>query len=86
MIVNVERSPGYSEARYAQLWRHKGQVVLIMGNTVKERRDGTRWLWSANWSTGERINAPVTELEPYEGPKPSMLDVVCQVRVQPTYV
>lgn len=79
MIVNVERSPGYSQAGYAQLWRHEGLVVLIMGNTVKERRDGTRWLWAANWTTGERINAPVTELEPYDGPKPSMLDVVRQV-------
>ena len=79
MIVNVERSPGYSEAGYAQLWHHKGLIVLIMGNTVQERKDGTRWLWAANWNTGERINAPVAELEPREGPTPSMLEVVRQV-------
>lgn len=68
MIVNSERSPGYSEAGYAQLWRHQDLVVLIMGNTVKERQDGTRWLWAANWASGKRINTPVPELEPYEGP------------------
>ncbi len=79
MIINVERSPGYSKAGYAQLWRHKGQIVLIMGNTVQERKDGTRWLWTANWETGERINAPVCELDPHEGPSASMLEVVRQV-------
>lgn len=79
MIVNIERSPGYTEAGYAQLWRHRDLVVLIMGNTVKERQDGTRWLWAANWVDGKRINAPVSELEPYGEAQPSMLDVVHQV-------
>lgn len=70
---------GYSDAGYAQLWSLKGLVVLIMGNSVQEHKNGARWLWAANWANGERINAPVTELEPYEEPKPSMLEVVRQV-------
>jgi hypothetical protein len=78
-MTKIERQEIDSAPGYAQLWHHKGKIVLIMGNSVQERKDGTRWLWAANWNTGERINTPVTELEPYEGSKPSMLEVVHQV-------
>lgn len=75
-IINATRSPGYGGTRYAQLWQHNGQTVLVMGNSVQERADGTPVLWCALWASGERIDIPVAELVPYEGVRPTLLEVV----------
>ena len=69
------------EPGYAELWHHKGHVVLIMGNTVQTRPDGSRYIWAANWVTGERVDVLVTELEFYEGELPALLTVVRQVEL-----
>lgn len=79
MNVNAAKSHAYSIAGYAELWRHKGQIFLIMGNIVQKREDGTLWFWTANWTSGERNDAAAVELEPYEGCQPTLLEVVRQV-------
>lgn len=79
MATKIELKQSYSGAGYGQLALHHGQTLLIMGNTVQTKKDGTRWIWAGDWTSGERINAPVTELEPYPEEQPTLPDVVRHV-------
>ena len=65
--------------RYAEIWEHGGKPVVIMGNTVKTRKDDTRWIWAADWTTGERVNAPLVGLSPAAIEQPSLTEVVRQI-------
>lgn len=76
MTTKTERQQGYSAPGYGQLAHYRQQTVLIMGNSVKTRKDGTPWVWAADWISGERINASIAELDSYAKAQPSLLTVV----------
>lgn len=76
MSIVIDCAQSNTEPGYAQVWCHNGKPVLIMGNSIKEHRDGTRYLWAADVATGKRVNAPIAELVPFNGASPTLLEVV----------
>lgn len=47
---------------YGALHHYEGRNVVIMGNTVQVPKDGTQWIWAADWITGVRVNAALSGL------------------------
>lgn len=60
--MHVELSQHSSKPGYATLKSHDGRNIVILGNSVQERQDGTKYVWAANWETGERVNADIARL------------------------
>lgn len=79
MIINVERIQGYTQPGYAELVSYEGKPVVVMGNSVQTRKDGTQYVWASNWATGERINASLNLIKEADLPQPSLIDVVRKV-------
>ena len=79
MIVNAERAQGYTQPGYAELVIYQDRQALILGNSVQTRKDGTQWIWAADWRTGERIEASLPLVAAASPEQPALIDVVRKV-------